>query len=311
MNIFAAIFAALVGLIAGGIVNMLADDLPFTLFVRLPHYPDSPSVLPTSEDHAPTENATTEADQTEPPLADLDEPQHVFDGVPRPPIAWLGILAFLTGKRVGVDGRALSWRHPITEILMTLLFAYIALMPDKLPLTRLFYMGCVAILALITVIDLEHRLILYAVIIPGVIFSLVGTALVHDDISHQIWYQDYLYGGLFGFILFFLLFLGGILFNVVAASGRGEPIDEVAFGFGDVMLAALSGFMLGWQALIFAVFIAIFTGAFVAIAFLLIGVFTRKYDMFTALPYGQNIVFGTLVMLLWRDVIVQFFQGGR
>src|SRR5579864_5416655 len=106
------------------------------------------------------------------------------------------------------------------------------------------------------------------------------------------------------------MYLGGILFNIIASRSRGEAMDEVAFGYGDVMLATLAGFLLGWQALIFAVFITVFAGAAGAIGFLAVRLIVRgKYEMFTALPYGQYIVFGTLVMMLWRGPIRSLMQG--
>ena len=119
-----------------------------------------------------------------------------------------------------------------------------------------------------------------------------------------------LFGGLLGFAIFFLMYMGGILFSVIMASMRGEELEEVAFGYGDVMLATLSGFMLGWQALIFAIFIAVFAGAAGALLYLAVRLFVRgKYELFTALPYGQYIVFGTIIMMLWRTPLINYLQG--
>ncbi|HVO42123.1 MAG TPA: A24 family peptidase [Aggregatilineales bacterium] len=328
--IVSILIASLLGLIAGGIVNMLADDLPFTLRVRLPHYPDSRPAMPES----PPEPPEVRVEGTEPgeveKVAEVESPiepdrenetgapgaagesemVYVLDGPPRPAVAWLGITAFLAGKRVGPGDRKLSWRHPVVEIALALVFAYIVLIPDKTLLTRAFWAGCIAILVLITVIDLEHRLILFSVIIPGCIYSLAGAALVNRDISDQIGFRDYVIGGLIGFGLFTILFVGGLLFSWLVAASRGEPLDEVAFGWGDVMLATLSGFMLGWQALIFAVFIAVFAGAIGALVYLVARFVTGgKYDPFAALPYGQYIVLGTLIMMLWREPVVHFLQG--
>src|SRR3954452_18216279 len=116
-----AILSAIAGVFVGSVINALADDLPFeNVPVRLPHYPDD---------------------------------------TPRPETAWIGLLAFLTGKRKSPGGVKLSWRHPLTEIVTAVLFAYIAV---AFPFSwrSIFWMGDVAILILITVIDLEHRLIL-------------------------------------------------------------------------------------------------------------------------------------------------------
>jgi prepilin signal peptidase PulO-like enzyme (type II secretory pathway) len=81
-----------------------------------------------------------------------------------------------------------------------------------------------------------------------------------------------------------------------------------AFGDGDVLLATLAGFMLGWQALIYAVMIAVFAGGLGAFIYLGGRLLVRgRYEWFTALPYGQYIVFGTLLMLLWRAEVLALF----
>lgn len=260
-----ALFTVFAGLVIGGVINWLADYLPKDARLSVPRYPD---------------------------------------GAVRPVRAWLGLSAWTIGPRRSPGGTRLSWRHPLVEIGTAILFAYIAL-AYPVGFRSLFWMGDVALLMLITVIDLEHRLILFIVVIPACLFALLGSAL-----TGQVSFQDYLIGGVMGFILFFLMYLGGILFSVIVANARGESLDEVAFGYGDVMLATLAGFMLGWQAFIFAMFITVFAGAAGAILFLAARLaIGGKYELFTALPYGQYIVFGTLIMLLWRAPIQAFLQG--
>ena len=81
----------------------------------------------------------------------------------------------------------------------------------------------------------------------------------------------------------------------------------IAFGFGDVMLGMLSGFMLGWRAFIFASLITVFAGAAGAVLYLIgLQVVGRRYRWFTPLPYGPYIVIGTLVMLLFRKEVGTF-----
>jgi leader peptidase (prepilin peptidase) / N-methyltransferase len=268
MNVALAIIAGVIGFLVGGIGNALADDLPEEeITLRLPHYPD---------------------------------------GAQRQRIAWLGTLAFLLGKRTSPGGSKLSWRHPITEIVTGILFAYVAL-AFPFSIRGVFWMGYLAILVLITVIDLEHRLILFVVVIPSYIFALLGALVAQDS---QITFVSYLIGGAAGGVVFFLMYLGGIVFSRTAANARGEDLDEVAFGFGDVMLGTLSGLMLGWQALIFAITIAVFAGAAGAILYLVARLVVKgKYELFTALPYGQYIVLGTIVMMLWREPVRAFLQS--
>ncbi len=103
-------------------------------------------------------------------------PPRYADGTPRPPIAWLGITAFLFGKRVAPDGTKLRWRYPVTELftagLMILTILATSDDPIMTPLQLTFWLIYMAIFSLITVIDLEHRLILFVVIIPACVIAL-------------------------------------------------------------------------------------------------------------------------------------------
>lgn len=255
-----------VGLAAGALVNVLADDLPHYRRPRLPRYPD---------------------------------------GTPRPFIAWSGLLAFLTGKRASPEGARLSWRYPLVEIAtIILMFVVVGITANQHRVSdvqRLFYLVYVTIFVLVTVIDIEHRLILFSVIIPSSALALMGAALTPPGGRPTL--EEALSGAVLGFGVFFVLYLGGILFSYFVAKARGQALSEVAFGYGDVMLAALSGLILGWQALIFAMFITVFLGALGALVFLVGRALTGRYDMFTALPYGPYIVIGTLIMLLFSDQV--------
>lgn len=270
-----AVLAGILGVLAGGVVNALADDLPGGERVRLPHYPD---------------------------------------GSPRPRRAWLGLSAFVLGLRDGPPTppdpaeeqpvstprpNRLGWRHPLTEVALGLAYAGLVLAFRDEP-ALWAWLVYVAVLALITIIDLEHRLILFVVIVPACLFALLVAAIAPQADKS---FQEYLWGGVLGFLLFLAMFLGGMAFSTLM--GR----DEVAFGFGDVMLATLSGLMLGWRAFIFAALITVVAGAVGSLLYILSrSLVGRRYRLFTPLPYGPYIVLGTLVMLLFRDEVRQFLQ---
>jgi prepilin signal peptidase PulO-like enzyme (type II secretory pathway) len=265
------LIAGLIGILAGGVINVLADELPQRRPLRPPRYPD---------------------------------------GAPRPPIAWLGITAFLFGKRASPNGFDLPWRHLLTELTTALLMIITVLTtaddPLMTPLQLAFWLAYMAIFVLITVIDLEHRLILFVVIIPSCVLALVDAVIT----NHGADLGSALLGAGLGFGVFFLLYIGGFVFTYIIGQVQGREINEVAFGYGDVMLITLAGLILGWQPLIVAMFMTVFLGAFGAILYLIARQLAgNKYSMFTPLPYGQYIIVATVAMLLFAPEISVFLRG--
>lgn len=300
MDIVVALLAVVVGFLAGVIVNALADTMPYYRRPRLPIYPP--------------------------------------DGSERPLAAWSGLAAFLMGKQVdpnpaprienvqeiashdvtegevlaesaevppvvvpeGPEYRRLSWRHPIVEAFMALFFGFVVINWPNHERT-IIWMIYLTILMLITVIDIEHYLILFPVIIPAVALAAVIAVVFPEGQRKTI---DYFIGAALGGGVFLVMFWGGGVFSGVVAAARGEELEEVAFGFGDVLLATLCGLMIGWQGFIFAMLITVFLGAAGAIIYLIARLVTRSgYAMFTPLPYGPYIVIGTVIMMLWREEI--------
>ncbi len=267
------VLIAVIGLLAGGMVNVLADDLPHYRRPRTPRYPD---------------------------------------GTPRTPTAWLGLAAFLTGQRASPHGAKLSWRYPLAEIgtalLMLLTYALKHDNPDVSGLQLVFWLAYMAIFVLITVVDIEHRLILFSVIIPACVLALLDAVLTPVQDEPNL--QRAVLGGALGFGVFFLLYIGGFVYTYVAQKIQGRDITEVAFGYGDVMMATLSGLILGLEAVIFALFITVFLGALGALVYIVGSrVVGRGYSLFTALPYGPYIVAGTIIMLLFAPQVRYLMVG--
>ncbi|MBI1280043.1 MAG: hypothetical protein GC179_18085 [Anaerolineaceae bacterium] len=265
------IIIIIIGLLAGGIVNALADDLPTDRRPKLPHYPD---------------------------------------GTPRPISAWLGVTAFILGQRASPNGAKLSWRYPIAEIgtviAMLLTYSIKAGEPKVDGLQLVYWLSYMAIFVLITVIDLEHKLILFVVIIPSCILAIVDaiTTSAPPNLERS------LTGGALGFGVFFVLYLGGIAYVYIANQVQGRNISEVAFGYGDVMMALLSGLVLGLGDMLFAMFLTVLLGALGALLYL-VGqrVAGRNSSMIAALPYGPYIVAGTVLMMLFGPQIRIFLVG--
>lgn len=283
----------IIGIIAGGIVNALSDELPYRRNPALPTYPD---------------------------------------GTPRPVSAWLGITAFLLNQRSPADTPnsisdeekqkharryegepKLSWRYPLTEIVTAILMVatYIIMKdkPDVTALQMIFWLLYMAIFMLINVIDLEHKLILFVVMIPSALLAILDAAIAPVPVPPL---QSALIGGGIGFIVFYIFYQGGYLFTYIMGAMRGEKITTVAFGFGDVMMITLSGLILGLENVVFVIFISIFLGSFGAIVYLLVRLLVAgHYNLFTAIPYGPYIVAATIIVLLFTDEVSLLLLGYR
>lgn len=281
-----ALLAALLGLALGVLINALADDLPQYRSPQTPRYPN---------------------------------------GAARSLPAWSGTLAFLLGQRQGPEiwlppeeeknlslaeiahlayDNVLSWRHPLVELGLAALFMGIVLLAPDHPRTGVWFVF-LAILLLITIIDLEHRLILYVVMLPSLALVLLINYFFPDTTpaGDPRPFREFLIGALLGGGVFFLMFLGGGAFADAVAMLRGRGLSEVPFGFGDVMLAILCGAMIGWRAMIFAMFITVFLGALGAILYMAWQLIRQgRYSFYTALPYGPYIVLGTVLMMLGVDL---------
>jgi len=235
---------ALLGLLMGGLVNGLADTLPRE---RRPARPQCP-----------------------------------YCGLPRPPTDWLAVVSYLLGRgRCPACTAPIPLRSVVVELSLALGFAYLyGLYGPTLHLLLVSLYG--VILALITVIDLEHRLVLNVVILPAILLALVTAPLL----PAMTW-KRVLVGGLVGFLFFYLAALaypGGM-------------------GAGDVKLAAFIGLISGFPGVVVALLVTLFAGGFVSLLLLL----TRLRSLKDPIPYGPFLVVGGLTALLYGQQIVAWY----
>jgi prepilin signal peptidase PulO-like enzyme (type II secretory pathway) len=146
------------------------------------------------------------------------------------------------------------------------------------------------IFLLITVIDIEHRLILHIVSFPSaLIIGLLGVFDPARGVSKT------LLGGLGGFLIFLALYYLGQVFAAVMSRLRGSQIDEVAFGFGDVTLAGVIGLTVGWPGVLPALVLGIIAAGLFSFLFILGMMLRKKYNPFMPIPYGPFLVLGCLI----------------
>jgi leader peptidase (prepilin peptidase)/N-methyltransferase len=151
--------------------------------------------------------------------------------------------------------------------------------------------------AVITVIDLEHRLILHPLSIVGGVLGLGLGVWLHGLV-------DTLIGGAAGFgIMLLFYFLGGVFARGVARL-RGQGLDEVALGFGDVNLSGVIGLILGWPGILLGLLLAILLGGLFSLLYIAIMLLAKRYRSFSAIPYGPFLVASALALIFFREQIL-------
>lgn len=133
---------AFVGLLAGGLINALADDLPARRSPRRPHCP--------------------RCDYEYKPSAWLTLTRRFYLG---------------TCPECGLPARN---RPLLTELSMVVLFMALAWFREPVG-DMVIYSVYVAALFLVLVIDQEHRLVLHIVTFPMTAFALIASLLLHDS----------------------------------------------------------------------------------------------------------------------------------
>jgi leader peptidase (prepilin peptidase)/N-methyltransferase len=149
---------------------------------------------------------------------------------------------------------------------------------------------------LIAVIDIEHRLVLRVVVVPSaVVLAAIGALQPHRGPVKV------LLGGVAGFLILWLMYLLGLAFSRWIARRRGTPLEEVAFGFGDVMLGGLIGLVVGWPGVIIAVVTGVLLAGVFSLGYVAVMSLRRRYSSFTPIPYGPFLLAGACLV----------YYGGR
>ncbi|MFZ6029336.1 MAG: prepilin peptidase [Chloroflexota bacterium] len=229
---------------------------------------------------------------------------------------------FLWPRSCTACGRRRGVRVWLVEATYVLLALGMWLYPHKylgfwLSLILLVFFGVVA------VIDIEYRLILHQVSLAGAFLAvLLGVIWRAQHFFNQPglvfssfapwWYGIWtsLLGGAIGFGFMGLLYIFGGVFLRLAARRRGQEVDDVALGFGDVNLAGILGLLLGWPLVTAGLFFGVLIGGLVSLAYLLMMMALRRYHLFMALPYGPFLIAGAVFVIYFRETLLQLLQVG-
>lgn len=203
-------------------------------------------------------------------------------------------------------------RSVIVEIVTPLLFVFLFY---RYGTTGQFFLIAfyTIILLIVTITDLEHKLILNIVMLPAIsaatllafmtpmtgFWTYAGQCRsiiplffrIHLTIPTEFWQIAYL-GGAIGFIISYsTLLLGTLVF------GAG------ALGSGDVTLSTFLGLILGVPYLFLTLFMTVFLGALVLFVLLISQVIRRQ----SYVPYGPFLTVSGWLMLVFGNEIWQYY----
>jgi leader peptidase (prepilin peptidase)/N-methyltransferase len=184
----------------------------------------------------------------------------------------------------------------IVQVVMTVAPVLIWISPNPM-LPFLLAVILLVYLLVVLVIDLEHRVVLHPVSIAGAILGVGIGIFLRGNQSLSYGITSTLLGGAVGFGVMLVFYFIGELFVKRMSKKRGLASDEVALGFGDVTLSGVLGLLLGWQAIIACLFIAILAGGIVSLGIILVMLVARKYKAFTAIPYAPFLILSGIYFL--------------
>lgn len=274
---------ALIGLLMGGVVNVLADELPAGRWLCLPRYRNGRWLTPST---------------------------------------WLHVTAHAFGLRhephrrcknanAGrAERRAVPWRYVLVAIASSLLITFtyvIAIDLHELSSAEtLIWLTQVFFFILIAVIDLEQKRI-HA---PSLL--AIGALAIVRAFAFPLsppTTAAILFGALCAGLAFSLVYLGGRLFARLASKRWLLPKDVTVFGRGDVYLMTVGGLILGFPDVLNAMALAILLGGIVALFYLTVKRASGGYQPFTALPYGPCIIASIYVVMLLPGDVNGFIAG--
>lgn len=176
-------------------------------------------------------------------------------------------------------------------VLIAIIITYVLLylFPPKFA-GATFAIIILSFLTLVFVIDFEYRLILHPVMVFGGILFLIFGIILNG-------WNNTLLGGGAGFLLMYILYLLGILFTKWISKRRGETVEEVALGYGDVNFSAILGLLFGWPRIAVLLFFAIMLGGFFSLIFIIILKILKKYEILIPIPYAPFLILSSIIML--------------
>ena len=202
-----------------------------------------------------------------------------------PILGWI----FLGGK-CRYCKEPISIRYPTIELLMAILFTLIWLRFPYDPVVAPY--GLLAFGLLFgSMVDIDEMWIPDRVTIGGMIVGPIFSFLLpsmHGAETHV--------GGLIQSLIGLAVGFGSL--QAVAVIGK-LVLKKDAMGFGDVKLMGALGAFLGWQSIIFIVFVSSLLGTIVGVSCIAMG----KHEWQSKIPFGPYIALAAIIWMLGGSVL--------
>ena len=185
--------------------------------------------------------------------------------------------------------KKLSWQYPVVEFVTGLVFVIVFKDGSYLGtslIRSVLISGIMACCIIIFVSDFKYHLISDYILLALFVFSVIYNLL--SIISISLFFYFFISSLIVALPIFLIYFLS----------------KERAMGLGDVYLSAIIGFLLGWKAGFFALYIAFVTGAI----FGLIAIIFKNKKLKSKIAFGPFLVIGMVVMLFWGEKILEIIR---
>ena len=156
---------------------------------------------------------------------------------------------------------------------------------------------------IVFVIDMEHRLILHPTSIFGVLLALILGTITRGLTAALL-------GGLGGLVILLAFYYFGVLFARYRAKrmrAQGiEADDEDALGQGDVILATVLGFLVGWPLIWFLIIVSTLLGGLISFILVIGLLVTRRYNanaLMMFIPYGPYFLISASIIVYFPGIL--------
>jgi leader peptidase (prepilin peptidase)/N-methyltransferase len=182
----------------------------------------------------------------------------------------------------------ISLRYPVIELLAGL-FALITFFRYGFSPEAFIYYAYIATLLVITFIDLDHQIIPDVITLPGIpVFFVASFALPETR------FLDALMGVLVG---------GGSLFMV--AWIYSLITKKEGMGGGDIKLLAMIGAVIGWQGVLFTIFVSSAVGTLTGMLIML----KSRRGMKLRIPFGPFLAIGGIAYIFFGPQLIRWYFG--